>query len=82
MPTSVAHQTVAELGGPLSVLVRQKNDHVTLDGLLRQLSTTDGSEQQRVLRRIYRLVFPHAFAEEAVLWPVMRRGCASTNSPT
>ncbi|MCU1425178.1 MAG: cation-binding protein [Microbacteriaceae bacterium] len=73
MPTSVADQTVAELGGPLSVLVRQKNDHVTLDGLLRDLRITDGNEQQRVLRRIYRLVFPHAFAEEAVLWPVMRR---------
>jgi len=26
-----------------------------------------------VLRRIYRLVFPHAFAEESVLWPVLRR---------
>jgi hypothetical protein len=26
-----------------------------------------------VLLRIYRLVFPHAFAEESVLWPVMRR---------
>jgi hypothetical protein len=26
-----------------------------------------------VLLDIYRLVFPHAFAEEAVLWPVLRR---------
>jgi hypothetical protein len=26
-----------------------------------------------VLARVYRLVFAHAFAEEAVLWPVLRR---------
>jgi hemerythrin superfamily protein len=73
MPTSVAHQSVAELGGPLSVLVRQKNDHVTLDALLEELGATSGVDQDEVLLRIYRLVFPHAFAEEAVLWPVMRR---------
>ncbi|MFD3444061.1 hemerythrin domain-containing protein [Microbacteriaceae bacterium 4G12] len=34
---------------------------------------TTGRDQERVLLRIYRLVFPHAFAEESVLWPVMRR---------
>ena len=73
MPTSVAHQSVAELGGPLSVLVRQKNDHVTLNALLEELGATSGVDQDEVLLRIYRLVFPHAFAEEAVLWPVMRR---------
>jgi hemerythrin superfamily protein len=73
MPTSVAHQSVDELGGPFSVLVRQRNDHVTLNRLLEELRTTAGAEQDRVLLRIYRLVFPHAFAEEAVLWPVMRR---------
>ncbi|NYI99743.1 hypothetical protein HNR19_000442 [Nocardioides thalensis] len=30
-------------------------------------------EQERILHRIARLVFPHAFAEESVLWPVLRR---------
>ena len=30
-------------------------------------------EQLPVLIDLYRLVFPHAFAEESVLWPVMRR---------
>ncbi|MFP3713142.1 hemerythrin domain-containing protein [Puerhibacterium sp. TATVAM-FAB25] len=71
--TSIAEQTDAELGGRVSVLARQKRDHVKLDRLLQQLEGTHGQEQERVLLRIYRLVFPHAFAEESVLWPVMRR---------
>ena len=70
---SVAEQSVAELGGPISVLVRQKRDHVKLDGLLHRLSTSSHEEQLPVLIDLYRLVFPHAFAEESVLWPVMRR---------
>lgn len=70
---SLADQTDAELGGPLSVLVRQKREHVRLDHLLHRLGETTGAEQDRVLVSIYRLVFPHAFAEESVLWPVVRR---------
>jgi hemerythrin superfamily protein len=73
MPRSIAHQTVAELGGPVSVLARQRADHVELDRLLHELDGTTGREQERVLRRIDQLVFPHAFAEETVLWPVLRR---------
>jgi hypothetical protein len=70
---SLADQDEAQLGGPLSVLVRQKREHVKLDGLLRELEASSGDEQERVLIRLYRLVFPHAFAEESVLWPVIRR---------
>ena len=71
---SLASQTDEELGGPLSVLVRQKRDHVKLDRLLDALVTaTDGPEQEAHLHRIARLVFPHAFAEESVLRPVVRR---------
>jgi hypothetical protein len=70
---SLAQQSTAELGGPVSVLTRQKRDHVKLDRLLRELRATAPEGQDPVLRRIYRLVFPHAFAEEAVLWPVLRR---------
>ncbi|MGQ1799025.1 hemerythrin domain-containing protein [Kocuria oceani] len=70
---SIADQKVDELGGRLSVLTRQRRDHVKLEDLLEDLQGTTGVEQGRVLLRIYRLVFPHAFAEEAVLWPVMRR---------
>ncbi len=70
---SVADQDVAELGGAISVLARQKKDHITLDRLLRELAGSTGEAQAAVLTRIYRLVFPHAFAEESVLWPVIRR---------
>lgn len=70
---SIADQTEAELGGGVSVLVRQRRDHVVLDGLLQELDGSTGTAQQGVLLRINRLVFPHAFAEESVLWPVMRR---------
>ena len=70
---SIADQDVQELGGRLSVLTRQKSDHVKLDALLEELEGSTGAEQGRVLLRIYRLVFPHAFAEESVLWPLMRR---------
>lgn len=73
MTRSIAHQSVEELGGPGSVLVRQRDDHVDLDRLLHELDGTTGAAQERVLRRIDRLVFRHAFAEETVLWPVVRR---------
>ena len=70
---SIATQTLDELGGPRSVLARQRADHVQLDRLLQQLAATSGVEQEEVLQRIDRLVFSHAFAEETVLWPVLRR---------
>jgi hemerythrin superfamily protein len=73
MMKSLAEQSPSELGGRLSVLSRQKRDHIKLDELLHRLETVAPSEQPPVLLRIYRLVFPHAFAEETVLWPVMRR---------
>ena len=70
---SLTDQDEAQLGGPASVLVRQKREHIRLDRLLDELRATSGAEQDRVLISIYRLVFPHAFAEESVLWPVIRR---------
>ena len=73
MTRSIADQTVAELGGPGSVFVRQRDDHEQLDRLLAELHGSTGTAQERVLRRIDRLVFSHAFAEETVLWPVLRR---------
>ncbi len=73
MSRSIALQTVEELGGPGSVLLRQRNDHIELDRLLHELDGTTGAAQERVLRTIDRLVFSHAFAEETVLWPVLRR---------
>ncbi len=70
---SLADQTVEELGGRWSILTLQKRDHVKLDELLEQLPATSGEEQEELLNRICRLVFSHAFAEEAVLWPALRR---------
>jgi hemerythrin superfamily protein len=73
MTRSIADQTLDELGGPGSVLARQRADHVQLDRLLNELDGTTGAAQEEVLQRIDRLVFSHAFAEETVLWPVLRR---------
>ncbi|MGY1811616.1 hemerythrin domain-containing protein [Blastococcus sp. SYSU D00820] len=73
MPRSIADQTVEELGGAGSVLARQRRDHIELDRLLHELDGATGRAQEEVLTRIDRLVFSHAFAEEAVLWPAIRR---------
>lgn len=73
MTHSIAQQSDAELGGPLSVLVRQKRDHVELDRLLHAIDAATGARRQDLLNRLCRLVFPHAFAEESVLWPILRR---------
>ncbi|HWM72157.1 MAG TPA: hemerythrin domain-containing protein [Nocardioides sp.] len=70
---SLADQTETELGGRWSILSRQKRDHVHLDRLLEQLQVTHGDAQDAVMNRVCRLVFPHAFAEESVLWPELRR---------
>jgi hemerythrin superfamily protein len=70
---SLAEQRSDELGGRVSILSRQKRDHIELDALLHRLQEVAPSEQSPVLLSIYRLVFPHAFAEETVLWPVIRR---------
>lgn len=71
-PTSIAQQSDAELGGAGSVLARQRRDHAELNHLLRRLRATAGEEQDEVLTAVCRLVFRHAFAEEAVLWPAVR----------
>lgn len=71
--TSLADQSIEELGGRLSVLSRQKLDHIRLDQLLQQLRQAPPGKEGAVLLPIFRLVFTHAFAEETVLWPVIRR---------
>ncbi len=69
---SVAEQSVEQLGGEGSVLVRQRKDHAVLDELLRTVRSSSGTEQDEAVTRLARLVFPHAYAEETVLWPVLR----------
>ena len=73
MTRSIADQTTAELGGDQSILVRQKRDHVALDALLAKVETSTGTQRQEHLNSLCQLVFPHAFAEESVLWPALRR---------
>jgi hypothetical protein len=70
---SIAEQTEAELGGPRSVLVRQRRDHVRLSELMEAVRTKTGEERDAAVNDMCRLAFPHAFAEEAILWPAIRR---------
>ncbi|HEX8126095.1 MAG TPA: hemerythrin domain-containing protein [Allosphingosinicella sp.] len=70
---SISAQNLHELGGRGSILARQKRDHVDLNELLERLSLAQAGEVDSLLLKIYRLVFRHAFAEEAVVWPVVRR---------
>ncbi len=73
---SVAHQSVAQMGGRTSILARQRADHERLDRLMDRARATreeGGAEHARTLRALTRLVFTHAFAEESVLFPAARR---------
>jgi hemerythrin superfamily protein len=75
-PPTIAGQGLDQLGGRLSILARQRADHEKLDALMaRARATLDegGTEHARALRAMARLVFTHAFAEEAVLFPAARR---------
>jgi hemerythrin superfamily protein len=73
MHVSLSQQSDTQLGGRLSVLTRQKHDHIELDRLIRSVEAAHGTERQELLTTLCRLVFPHAFAEESVLWPYIRR---------
>ncbi|CAL9325278.1 hemerythrin domain-containing protein [Streptomyces sp. SudanB52_2052] len=74
MSRSVEEQTVEQLGGPGSVLARQRRDHAEMNRLMdRYRALDDGAERERVLQEVVQLVFSHAFAEETVLWPAVRR---------
>jgi MYXO-CTERM domain-containing protein len=79
---SVAEQDLSELGGPRSVLSRQKLDHIELHRLLGELRTATPEQSGPLLVAIYRLVFPHAFAEETVLFPAIRRALADGDALT
>ncbi|MFG2029983.1 hemerythrin domain-containing protein [Streptomyces sp. NPDC048825] len=74
MPETIKEQTVEQLGGPSSVLARQRRDHAEMDRLMDDCQTlADGEDRERVLQETVQLVFSHAFAEETVLWPAVRR---------
>jgi hypothetical protein len=74
MPRTIEEQSVAELGGEASVLARQRRDHAEMDRLMdRYRSLPAGEDREGVLKDLVQLVFSHAFAEETVLWPAVRR---------
>ncbi|MEU5253672.1 hemerythrin domain-containing protein [Streptomyces longwoodensis] len=74
MPRTIEDQTLEQVGGPGSVLARQRRDHAEMDALMgRHRALPDGEERERVLQQTVQLVFSHAFAEETVLWPAVRR---------
>ncbi|PIM68014.1 cation-binding protein [Streptomyces sp. JV178] len=74
MPETIKEQTVEQLGGPSSVLARQRRDHAEMDRLMDRCRTlADGDDRERILQETVQLVFSHAFAEETVLWPMVRR---------
>ncbi|MEU5583326.1 hemerythrin domain-containing protein [Streptomyces huasconensis] len=71
---SIKHRSVEELGGEASVLARQRRDHVDMDQLMaRHQALPDGTDREEILQQLIKLVFSHAFAEETVLWPAVRR---------
>ncbi|MFF7449697.1 MULTISPECIES: hemerythrin domain-containing protein [unclassified Streptomyces] len=74
MPRTIAEETVEQLGGRDSVLARQRRDHAEMDRLMNAYDIADGGEErERLLKDLVQLVFSHAFAEETVLWPAVRR---------
>ncbi len=75
MSGTIAEQTIEQLGGRRSVLVRQRRDHAEMDRLMNRYRALEeeAQERDRVLKEMIQLVFSHAFAEESVLWPVVRR---------
>ncbi|MFF7892289.1 hemerythrin domain-containing protein [Streptomyces sp. NPDC007907] len=77
MATTIETQSIDQMGGPGSVLARQRRDHAEMDRLMdRYRALEDGTERERVLKQVVQLVFSHAFAEETVLWPAVRRAVA------
>jgi hemerythrin superfamily protein len=82
---SIADQTLEQLGGRTSILARQRVDHQRLARLMERARSTEeagGREHAAALRALARLVFTHAFAEEAVLFPAARRALPEGDSLT
>ncbi|MFC7994203.1 hemerythrin domain-containing protein [Streptomyces pilosus] len=71
---SISSLDAAELGGEGSILMRQRRDHARLDTMMNRWPACGSDEERDALwQDIVQLVFSHAFAEETVLWPLLRR---------
>ncbi|MGC0375734.1 hemerythrin domain-containing protein [Streptomyces sp. SAI-229] len=74
MTISITHRDSATLGGSGSILMRQRRDHARLDTMMNRWPAGGTDEELDALwQDIVQLVFSHAFAEETVLWPLLRR---------
>ncbi|MEU0332454.1 hemerythrin domain-containing protein [Streptomyces sp. NPDC006193] len=73
MARTIRDQSLQQLGGRASVLARQRRDHDEIDRLMDRYRSGDAQDRERTLKEIVQLVFSHAFAEETVLWPAVRR---------
>ncbi|MFB8754250.1 hemerythrin domain-containing protein [Streptomyces nigra] len=74
MTRTIAEQTEEQLGGPDGILARQRRDHREMTRLMdRYREAGPGDDGERALKDVVQLVFSHAFAEESVLWPAVRR---------
>ncbi|MEU2060567.1 hemerythrin domain-containing protein [Streptomyces sp. NPDC013455] len=73
MPKSIRDQTVDQLGGRGSVLARQRRDHAEIERLMERYLSGTGQDREHAWEDVVQLVFSHAFAEETVLWPAVRR---------
>ena len=76
MTRTIAARTATDPAGRTGITARQRADHARLARLMDRARSTEqeaGREHAAVLRAIARLVFTHAFAEEAVLFPAARR---------
>ncbi|MFF8542138.1 hemerythrin domain-containing protein [Streptomyces werraensis] len=71
---SISEQDTDALGGDDSILMRQRRDHARLDAMMnRYHADLPPGELDGLWLDIVQLVFSHAFAEETVLWPLLRR---------
>ncbi|MFF5158313.1 hemerythrin domain-containing protein [Streptomyces sp. NPDC000348] len=75
MTVSISRQSADALGGSDSILMRQRRDHARLDTMISRCRAEDVGEDELddLWQDIVQLVFSHAFAEETVLWPILRR---------
>ncbi|MEU6099335.1 hemerythrin domain-containing protein [Streptomyces flaveolus] len=75
MTVSISHRNATALGGDDSILMRQRRDHARLDAMMNRwpAGTVADDERDDLWQDIVQLVFSHAFAEETVLWPLLRR---------
>ncbi|HXV92043.1 MAG TPA: hemerythrin domain-containing protein [Pseudonocardia sp.] len=71
---SIVEQSERDLGGAASILVRQRRDHADLQTIMLGYGDAkNGDERARAVDHLTDRALRHAFAEETVLFPAVRR---------